>query len=75
MRIRFPSPAMMVALLALFVLFPLVSLLARVAMDGGRLSPGAALGAARAASGLRLPYAPGESSTLIAPSSRFLKMS
>ena len=36
--------AVLWALLALFVLYPLLSLLARVAMDGGRLSPGAALG-------------------------------
>src|SRR4030095_4852321 len=30
-------------LLALFVLYPLVSLLARVFVDGGRMAPGAAL--------------------------------
>jgi iron(III) transport system permease protein len=35
--------ALLWALLALFVLYPLVSLLARVFVDGGRMAPGAAL--------------------------------
>ncbi|HEV8457717.1 MAG TPA: hypothetical protein VGR44_05405, partial [Methylomirabilota bacterium] len=35
--------AVLWALLALFVLYPLLSLLARVPLDGGRLAPGAAL--------------------------------